>query len=618
VEVYQLIYTKVPPEESPWGKADFHTIFYPTDFMSKSDVIELEKRIHYPGQEDFNKKETVFFQKIQGKDHLIILHLRSLPEERDTFGRGGIFITHGFIFPPVLWRKVSSPAVLFRLVEDALFTSREEMLDSPLVDRETGNIKPLDVSEKKVDSLSTALAALSSELEWKMALFLNRLAVGSGEIPGILLKGKPEDVSGFMNRLVAFVPDDLKVFLGWDPAYEGGNLFFYPLKIVGFMHQRPSARNPVFVDLDTFTLEESPETAELFRLSAPYERWLNQCREEAVDKKRIEGAYRLSLALKEDAPLSGGVTLAERSCFASVNKEKIRDVFLHRCGRILGEVITNNVADMITPESMLDLIADDFPLLKLSAHVEDTILRKGLIPETAKTFLPDSLIGTGSYRLSLIERLWKGEKLVFADLVPLDTEQRREFVRYLLLSGWAEEGWVSDILKEDEEIFNHFLLSSETAKAINRILLGLISKESDYKGIFDLVLDEVLRQDKGYFLLSREVDFLEILEVYLKRGLRDVVEIERLISWAKKKKAPEGEFPYIRAFLYPKQGISEILLNDRMARERLIECLMQYHGYSTKELEGLGFERGELSKIEEHKGGGGWIKKVKGLLNFRK
>ncbi|MCD6298683.1 MAG: hypothetical protein J7M30_16180 [Deltaproteobacteria bacterium] len=92
-----------------------------------------------------------------------------------------------------------------------------------------------------------------------------------------------------------------------------------------------------------------------------------------------------------------------------MNKEKIRDVFLRRCGRILGEVVTNNVADMITLESMLDLIADDFPLLKLSAHVEDTILRKGLIPETAKSSFPDSLIGTGSYRLSLIERLWKGK-----------------------------------------------------------------------------------------------------------------------------------------------------------------------------------------------------------------
>ena len=85
----------------------------------------------------------------------------------------------------------------------------------------------------------------------------------------------------------------------------------------------------------------------------------------------------------------------------------------------------------------------------------------------------------------------------------------------------------------------------------------------------------MLRQDKGYSFLSREVDFLEILEVYLKRGLRDVAEIEKLISWARREKAPGGEFPYIRAFLYPKQGISEILFNDRIARERLIECLMQ-------------------------------------------
>jgi len=54
--------------------------------------------------------------------------------------------------------------------------------------------------------------------------------------PAMLFKGSPESL---MNSLFAYIPDNLKVNLGWDPILDGGNLTFYPLKIVGFKNNPP-------------------------------------------------------------------------------------------------------------------------------------------------------------------------------------------------------------------------------------------------------------------------------------------------------------------------------------------------------------------------------------------
>ena len=57
---------------------------------------------------------------------------------------------------------------------------------------------------------------------------------------------------------------------------------------------------------------------------------------------------------------------------------------------------------------------------------------------------------------------------------------------------------------------------------------------------------------------------------------------------------------------------------DRATKDRLIEYLMQYQQYTAKDLERLGFERHELSKIEERSGGAGLFKKVKKFLKLER
>jgi len=617
MNVFQLIYTKVTPEESPWKKVDFHTVFYPIELLTKHDVFEIEKRIHFPQIKEFKEKKTLFYQRLQDKDYLVILHIQSLPEARDTFGRGGIFICHGFIFPEELWKKSPSITKLFELVKGSLFTNREDVLSSPIVDRKTGNIQALNIPEERLKSLPNVLPEISTEFEWKMIVLLNRLAnMRVEDRPALLFKGEPESVSGFMNKLIAYIPDDYKLVMGYDPAFDNGNLTFYPIKIVGFKHISPTGGSPIRIDMETLKIEESPETSKFFIPYTPYERWLTYCRNEIVSKEQIEEAYNLSLILETETIIpTTKPMLSQRAGFVSINKEMIEGVFLKRCASILGETIARHLIPVLTSERMLDLIIEGIPPARLVKDVEDVILKNRL----TQISLPESVIEIGSYRLGLIKRLWKEEALRYDDLKPLEENQRLEFIRYILLAGWSNKDWVLDILRKDREIFSYLLSSYETEKVIKELLLRLILKDKEFKEIGELILKELTSQRKEFDCLRKEIDFIEILEDSLKRKrIWEAEEIKRLILWAKKRRPPEIKFPYIKAFLYPRYGIPSDILKDRTTKERLLYWLIQYHGFKIKDLEMLGFDKDTLLKTAEQWKGIGWLERVKGILGLRR
>jgi len=612
MKVFQLIYTKVAPEESPWRKADFHTVFYPINLMTKTDVLELEKRIHFPGSEKFKEKETVFYQKIKDKDYLVILHIRNLPEERDTFGRGGIFLCHGFIFPPELWLGVPSPLTLFEQVKEYLFTSRREILSSPLVDKEKGDIQPIEIPEERLKDLQKTLPALETGFEWEMVILLNRLSRCIEKRPAILFMGEAEETSALMNKLIAYVPSKLKTRLGWDSCFDGGALTFYPLKIVGFKYERPRGGGDTLeINLATQTIQKTTDYSELFLPQTPYERWLNSCSSEAYSCEQIDKAYNLSLLIEEETTSFDNVeVLAQRRCFASANREKIKDVFLKRCGMAVGTSIASHIACILTPEAMLDLIIENLPLAKLAGYAEDVILKNKLRLEAIKTPLPNSLIKAGSSRLRLIEKLWRKEAIEVDELRVLEKEDKYEFVSYLLLTDWAGKEWVLRILREDEDMFNYLLSIYETRVIIEKILFNLILERKNFKGIEEFMLKEILRQEKGFSLLRKEMDMMEVLEESLKKGGLDDIVMKRIVLWAKKGRPLEKRFLYIRSFLYPEEGISEEILKDECMRERLLNCLIQYHNYRVKDLERFGFNKEELLRFKDKD----WLERVKSFL----
>jgi|GEM_PF-913851 len=608
MQVFNLIYTKVAsPEESPWQKAgspplDAHTLFYPIDIMTKEDVLKLEKRIQFPDPRSrkLDRKITVFYQEIQGKYHLVILHICNLPDARDVYGRDGIFLCHGFIFPPELWRNVPTPLILFNLVKDSLFTSREEVLSSPKVDRKTGNILPIEISQESLKSLSKSIPQLTDEFELKMVILLNRIANTKGRKINILLKGEPNHISSVMDKIAAYIPNDLKVNVGWDPAFDGGNLEFYPLNIVGFKNDRPMGGNPLNIDIGTHTIQENSNVSQYFMLNTLYENWLSQCRSEAISQENIEKAYGLSLMLEAETNPTGGEILPKMPCFASANKSLIENLFFKRCEKILGATITQHVAGVLDVGLKFDLLIENLPIAKLSEHVEDVIWNR-LIPKSIKVPLPDSLIDAGSYKLKLIAKLWKGEVLVKKDLEPIDKKEKIEFVEHLLLTGYAEKDWLLDILREDEEMFKHLISTNETQKLIERTLLDIIYRKKDFKGIEKLILSQVKEQKKEFSLFKDRINLMEILEEFLKKGSWDKNEIKDIYSWAKKTSPPVEGFPYIKAFLYPKQGISKIVLKDDRIKGILLRYLIEYHKYNDDGFEKLGINIKEYLESIERK-----------------
>lgn len=616
MQVYQLIYTKVPPAESPWGKSGFHTVFYPIHFLNRTEVLELEKRIHFPGSEDFDSKDTVFFQNLRGRHFLMIWNIRNLPGARDIFGRGGMFLSQGFLFPPEIWQKGGTPQELLQLVTAYRFNSLEEVLTSPRIDKKSGDLQPLEVTIGEEEYEKT-LPPLSTDLERKLLIFLARMARSSKEQSELVLRGSPEKISELLNRIFSFLPNDLKVNLAWDPSLDGGNLAFYPIKIVGFKNRPPVGGHPLMVDLEAGEFQETPKTARAFSPETPLEKWLWHCPAESVRRSAIEGAHRLSCLLQESAAFSQREELLLGDCFVAVNQDEIRGAFFRRTESFLGRELTLDLAKYLTTRDMLALLVNDLPLPQLALFIEEIVLAKRLTPWNFKGTLSEALVKAGSLRLNLITKIWKGGRFEPGELRPLDSQKRLELIRYLLLGGWGDKDWFTDLLKENLDIFDSLVLRSDTQPFLARVLSEMLKRRGEFKDIADILAREGIRQKKGAAILLDEVNPWEILEQSISQGSLLDAEMNQIISWAKKARPPQGTFMYVQMFLYPKMmGMVQDYLDARI-REKLLKTLILSHGYDQKDLQELGFTPIEIEKFAYLETNRRWLTKIRSLFSAK-
>jgi hypothetical protein len=618
MKVFHFVYTKVNPEESPWKKADFHTVFYPLGLLTKADLGEIERRIYVPPVEHLDTKEVVFYKEIKGEQYLVLLQTRNLPEERDMFGRGGIFICHGFIFPPEVWKHAPNPSALFELVNEYVFIDRKQALSSSLVDRETGDTILIEVPEEKLKDFSfTTPPAIEAETEWRLVILLNRLTRAPEGGPRVVLRGEPAKVAALMNKIFPYIPLPIRLKLSWDTDFDSGSLTFYPFQVVGYTRERPRGGESIEIDLETMMAQAGHE---FFTPESPYERWLNYCRKEIRSVEDIQKAYNLSLLLEAGTSLKEEEVISDRACFISTNKAIIQDVFLKRIKDRLGDAIGSHIYFALGPEDMLELLIEDFPPEKLVGIVERIIFTRRLTHGTLKEGLPDFLLKTKSKRMALIQKLWRGESITSTELQSLDKEDALEFVRYMVLTDWAYKKWLLGILRENKEIFEHLLSSYETRRVMEEILTRLIEQNRDFKGIVKLILKGISYLKKEFSLLREGLDMMRVLEQCLKDGIWTDEEMEKILQWAGKRKPDVKEFPYLKGFLYPKEGIPYVVMKDRDARARLLRCLVKLHGYGYREIEQLGFQGQELSAIKQETERGGWkerLKRVtKGILSL--
>lgn len=585
--IYPFIYTKVPADASPWGKAGFHTVFYPTSRLGRADVARLETHIHIPDERGFQHKQTVFFHCLGDESHLVVIDVRALPEDRDQHGRTGIVLGQGFLFPPSLWQAVASPLMLLALVTDTFFSDRQAMLASPRVNRETGDISPIVVKPAQLAVSPKALPPLRSPFDRRLAVLLNRWARSPEPPFRLLIEGKPAEVGGALDRLAAYVPNALKPRLGWDPALDGGRLGTFPLQIAGFSQQAPLGGNPLRVCLASQTIDEDPEGAISIPPESPYEGWLARCPEEVTAIDQREQAYRLAGFL-DNRMTTTARDLEGLDCFVSSNAELIGQRFTARCRAKLGGALTRCLSEATTLPTKLELLLGDLSPRQLAPLVENAVLARELTSGDIQPQALTPLVEAGTALMPLMHRVWAGKVLSHNDLRNLPSQTRGNFLRYLLATKGSSP-WLVDLLRDDEELFDACLFSPRSAAVVREMVSNALASTQKLRAIASLLGQEAIAQGAGYEALQGQVDVFALLNTSLAHDRLDTRTIARLVDWAQRQSCPQRCPPYVRAYLYPLAGIPTELLKEERLQNRLLDCLVMHHGVSNKRLIELGF-----------------------------
>lgn len=244
-------------EDSPLRIKGFHTLFYPHSLLDKDDLYEIEKWIQIPFLNSFISKDTFLFQQIKGVNYLIFLRVTRLPDAKDTFGRkDGVYQCHGVICPPEVWQKLPSPHSLLTLVESQLFPDRETALASPFVNRETGEISPIEISS---ESLSWLIASYHNHklttFETKLVLLVRRLTIGAFSEGRLLLRGEYQQIVSLVNKSCHYIPSEFWPQLSFDPLLDGLQLHPLPVRIAGYIEAPPKGGNPIIIDLKQESIE---------------------------------------------------------------------------------------------------------------------------------------------------------------------------------------------------------------------------------------------------------------------------------------------------------------------------------------------------------------------------
>ena len=617
MNIYPFIYTKVPPEISPWDKQGFHTVFYPISLLDRSDIANLEAHIHVPDIKNFEHKQTVFFQHLEDKDYLVIIDIRALREARDEYGRAGIVLAQGFLFPPLLWQMVPSPLMLLSLIKEAIFTDIDSLLKSPRFNKTTGDVTPLDISPENAKDWSS-LPPLIDSFELRLAILLNRWAQSTEPPFSILIEGESEQVGDLLNKVMAYVPNALKSRIGWDPALDDGRLNYFPLHIAGYSEHPAQGGNPLRIKLSSRTIEGQQELAGFFRSPSPYDLWLEHCSREATSVDRRELAYGLSdFLINSEPPVPVG-DLKSLDCFISANAESINQSFAQGCEVKFGKSLGRYLSDAVTESNKLDMLIEDLPPQKFVKLVENAVLEHELKSDDVNQSGLASIISSGSNLLRLLQRVWEGGTIQPEELGSIPAKIRIKFVQYLFATTKPQtkpQTWLTALLQQDEHIFDACRSSPRIAPVIQTLVADELTSNNGLSTIASQLSEEAFARGVGYAALQGQVDAISLLDSLIKQNRLNPKEIKWLVEWARSRQCPEQCPPYVQAFLYPGMGIPKQVWKDAELVRRLLECLIVFHHKSTEDVIVLGFSEEMVGQyVQSEKQRNGFWAKIKNLV----
>lgn len=430
--IEQYIYTRLSAADSPHKTTGFQSAFLPAGLKDKLQAVSLEAHIHFPEIVGFVDKRVVFWQEIAHESWQVLLFIQSLPEVRDEFGRGGIYLAHGFLIPPSIWTKYRNPLRLSNLLDDYRFDSIDALLASPLVDRKKGTIAAIDPGVFPADDEEPITPPQLPRDRMALAL-VYRMAMGLAKDSALVYKGSPRQAEAFFTKMLALLPAGLKGQLGWDSAFDGGKLFFSPFRMVAYSGRPPvtgyqAVLNPQ-QDKLVFTDEEQEALVLPFD---PYSHWLATCDEGRYAAAEMDAVYAQSQALRLRLPFPPGKV---SPCFAKVNIGTIREWLREATDPMLSAPWRKAMAQYLPDAALIRLAVAGFSDEALAAATAVCIMEGGLRPRNFATPPYASLMACNEPRFRVLATLWTGDRVPKEALYDIVAEDRERILCLLAAQG---------------------------------------------------------------------------------------------------------------------------------------------------------------------------------------
>lgn len=590
-QIHQYIYTRLRKEESPRNKHGFQSAFIPEAHSDRSFILELESRIHFPEYDTFSEKNVVFYREIEGKTYLVILWMRLLPDARDEQGRGGIFMVQGFIVPPEVHHIVKRPLTLMQLLEKHLFFDREDVMNSPLTDKEKGFIGPVELSAEDLDGLEEAGQSLEV-WEKQLMSFVFKQVRGELDDWTLALKGEPGPVEETFNRLAGFLPTEVREKIGWDPAFDGGKIFFSPFKMFGYTKAEPVTGQPLIFDLATKTYLDSSILHQLLSQDHPFDRYIDKVLSPETPQSETDDTYRLAMSLASGEGVPEGMTLG--GDFAQAIEPLARGYLEQAAAQKVKRAWAFDLKEALEYSLVCDLLNARLTDSLLAVGFEQTIIKQGLTPARIPEGLPESLVQKGPPRLQLLNAMWTEEEPPLDIVKAIGPPAMLEAFRLMGTTNLVKKDWFFELLGHFPGVFDRMFEEQRFSEIATKWLQKQAPRS--HRKLAEPLVKFMVQNKRLGFVASKDRDWNALAEEFLREGSYTEKELKQMVRAADKAGLDPEKSPILNAFAFPEGEIPNVVRRNEDLRSRFAQALVVCHDASRKELAKMGFAKGEIRR----------------------
>ena len=498
MKIHHFVYTRLVADKSPDGREGFQIGFRPDSLLDSRLLRRIKEYIIWEDT-GIKEKKGVFFLELGSSPWLVVLHFSDLPGVEEKFPefvgqRGGIFLCHGFLFPKEIWSKSTGLLPCMSLVKGEVISSFEQILSSPYVDVEKKLCLPFDVNKEEISKFNNFLPALD-QWEWDLLLYLPK-ALSDSNAPPILFNAPPETAEKSMDRLCAYIPEELMPQISWDTNQDRGRLAYLPFKMMAWVNRKPIGGAPIEVDISAPNFALPSDTDTSFDGNAPFIKALAACKESIRTRDDIRQLWELGKFLTTGIK-SRELSATSMLCLTFACAKEITSLF----GQKLSTLDLNRglsldyLSEMLGPEDKLKiLLADnhrDQAIKIMSEKIKEDIppmqkLKLLLVPEIVKG---------GGGLIRALNKLVKEQQLQERDLSGLD-EKESDKLALFLLKNFVSEPWLLELMNP--------------AKPFGRKLITLLAEPENYRYLPEAV--RFFLKNKGISLTTPLADlFIEEL-----------------------------------------------------------------------------------------------------------